>query len=614
MLAIAIRLAWVLAVPTVPVSDFAMYRESANYLSEFGHLDGGFIYMPGFVALLAWIKDAGGGLLAQKLLGVAAGGLGAGSIFAVAYKLIDDDPNRPPSAADAPAWRRVCPCPHAAVTGLGFALWPAGVAMSSVVGTDMPAAALLGLALALLVTLGPRRPFAAAIAFGAAMGLAAWVRAVALPLSALAAGYWIARRQKPRRVAALTAAGVAATLVVLLPWGIRHVRQSGALYFTDDHGGITALIGANPNSEGTYTRALNRMFKDVTGRSVLDEPHHETDRAAFAIAREWFRFEPGYALGLATLKADRLFDPEHRLLYWSIFRPGVLVGRPAAWFAARRDGIVRFADRFGLAVAGLALAGIAAAAARRRWRLLALVPFQLAFVATYALFFAEPRYRLPIEMLAFPFAAVALGELAGLARAGLERSRSDLVHAARALVPALLLVVVWRFAWPAMLQGGTGLRARHRWAVSEVQLDHRARLLLWAPVPPLAPESPLAGSPEGVRVRTDGRAPTALRLRTAGGPIPAGRYALSFRVEAPAGGHVTLAGTGVDLDPGDARVVQAEVSHPGGPLTLSASTVGPVGGSLWFGEATMRTVRDMPTPEPQPYGDGQQALGKTSEH
>ena len=32
-LATAARLGWVLAVPTVPVSDFAMYRESANYLS-----------------------------------------------------------------------------------------------------------------------------------------------------------------------------------------------------------------------------------------------------------------------------------------------------------------------------------------------------------------------------------------------------------------------------------------------------------------------------------------------------------------------------------------------------------------------------------------------------
>jgi len=615
VLAIGVRIAWVLAVPTVPVSDFAMYRESANYLSEFGHLDPGFIYMPGFVAVLAWIKDAGGGLLAQKLLGVAAGGLGAGSMFAVAFKLVDDDrrwdPQRVPDpprrarsgealapprdqdpGADAPAWRRICPCPYAAMTALAFALWPAGLAMSSVVGTDMPAASLLAFALALLVTLGPRRPWAAAIAFGAAMGLCAWVRAVALPLTALAAGYWLARRHKLLRAAALTAVGVAATLVVLLPWGIRHARQSGALYFTDDHGGITALIGANPNSEGTYTRALNRMFKDVTGRSVLDEPHHETDRAAFAIAREWFRFEPGYAIGLGTLKADRLFDPEHRLLYWSIFRPGVLVGRPAVWFAARHDGIVRFADRFGLAAAGLALAGIAAALARRRWSLLVLVPFQLAFVATYALFFAEPRYRLPIEMLAFPFAAFALGELAALVRAAVRKSRAELVHAAKAVGPALVVVVVWRLAWPAILDFGTGLRARHRWAVTEAAVDGRQRLLMWAPVPPLAAESPLAGSPEGVHVRTDGQRATALRLRLGSGPLPAGRYGLHFRLEATASpASMTLAGKTLEVPAGAPATFDAEIDHPGGPLTLSATVAGPAPGSLWISEAKLESLR-----------------------
>jgi hypothetical protein len=105
VLAIGVRIAWVLAVPTVPVSDFAMYRESANYLSEFGHLDPGFIYMPGFVAVLAWIKDAGGGLLAQKLLGVAAGGLGAGSMFAVAFKLVDDDRRWDPQRVPDPPRR-----------------------------------------------------------------------------------------------------------------------------------------------------------------------------------------------------------------------------------------------------------------------------------------------------------------------------------------------------------------------------------------------------------------------------------------------------------------------------------------------------------------------------
>jgi 4-amino-4-deoxy-L-arabinose transferase-like glycosyltransferase len=591
-LAFAVRLAWVLAVPTVPVSDFAMYRESANYLSEFGHLDPGFIYMPGFVVVLAWVKSAGGALLAEKMIGVLAGTVGAAAVFAIALGLVDDaDASADRTAASSghrAAWRRVCPCPNAVAAALIFALWPAGVAMSSVVGTDVPAAALLALALALLVTLGPRRPTLAAIAFGVTLGLAAWIRAVALPLSALAFLYWWAARQRLRRAALLTAAGVAATLIVLSPWAIRHVRHSGTLYFTDDHGGITALIGANPNSEGTYTRALNQMFKDVTGKSVLDEPHRETDRAAYAMAREWFRFEPGYALGLAALKADRLFDPEHRLLYWSILRPGVLVGRPAAWFAARRDAIVRFADAFGLTLAGLALAGVAAAVVRRRWPLLILVPFQLAYVATYATFFAEPRYRLPIEFLALPFVALALGEIAAAARAAMARSRVDLVHAAKALGPALVVVVVWRFAWPALLERGTALRARHRWAVSEAVVDGARRLLLWAPAPPLAAQSPLAGSAEGVHVRAGAAAaPTALRVRLGGGPLPAGKYALRFRLESASGAaRFWLGGKTGDVVAGTPAPFEAEIDHPGGPLTLAAATAG---SAIWIGEATVKS-------------------------
>jgi hypothetical protein len=378
-----------------------------------------------------------------------------------------------------------------------------------------------------------------------------------------------------------------ATLLVLLPWGLRQHRASGHLYFTDDHGGVTALIGANPNSEGTYTRALNRMFKDVTGKSVLDEPHRETDRAAYAIAREWFRFEPGYALGLATLKADRLFDPEHRLLYWSILRPGVLVGRPAAWFAARRDGIVRFADRFGLAIAGLTLAGIAAALARRRWRLLILIPFQLAYVATYATFFAEPRYRLPIELLALPFVALARGELAAGARAAIGRSRVGLMHAAKALGPALVVVIVWRFAWPALLDWGTAMRARHRWAVAEVEVDGGRRLLMWAPAPPLAAASPLAGSPEGVHVRGVEGKPTALRLRLGGGPLAAGKYALHLRLEAASGSaRLTLAGKEAVVVAGTPATFDAQIDHPGGPLALSAATDG---SPIWIGEATIKS-------------------------
>ena len=131
-----------LSVPTVPVSDFAMYRESANYLSEFGRLDPGFIYMPGFVALLAAIKNLGGDLLAQKLLGVFFGAWArrgcSSSPGGSSTKRLDVQRGRRRREAAPSRWRRLCPCPHAALATAIYALWPAGVAMSSVVGTDVP--------------------------------------------------------------------------------------------------------------------------------------------------------------------------------------------------------------------------------------------------------------------------------------------------------------------------------------------------------------------------------------------------------------------------------------------------------------------------------------------
>jgi hypothetical protein len=631
LLATAVRLCWVLAVPTVPVSDFAMYRESANHLSELGSLDSGFIYMPGFVALLAWIKDMGGDLLAQKMLGVFFGGLGAAGLFVATLALFDlsRDPEGvpvPPRDGLRPAepgyagttsgsgrWARGwLPCPVAAVATLVYALWPAGVATASVVGTDVPAAALVAAALACLGVLGPRRPWAAALAFGAVMGLAAWLRAVALPLTALSAGYWLARRVPPKRVAALAAAAVGATLLVLAPWGVHHLRQTGELYFTDDHGGITALIGANPNSQGTYTRALNQMFRDLHGHSVLDQPHRQVDREAYALAREWTRFEPAYSLGLGIMKAERLFEPEQRLLYWPLFRPGVLVGRPAAWFQSRREAIGELADRFGVAVVALALAGVGIAAARRRRQALALVPFQLALAATYTIFFAEPRYRLPIEMLAFPFVALTLVEVGRAGGALGRRAWPALRASASPFAAALALIVVWHFGWPALLDAGARLRARHRWAATEWRVAGHPRLCKWRPTGLLPAISPVEGAPSGVRLRAGGGAsPTTAAVELGGGPLAGGTYALHLRVE-PDGAPVQLRILGQDGTDGTVGAVGAVGSvgavgppvpasvdlllhHAGGPLRLTATLSSPAPASVWISEVTLD-----PVPDPAP--------------
>jgi hypothetical protein len=96
----------------------------------------------------------------------------------------------------------------------------------------------------------------------------------------------------------------------------------------------------------------------------------------------------------------------------------------------------------------------------------------------------------------------------------------------------------------AVIDWGAGLRARHRWAICEAELDGHKRLLLWARQAPVAGRSPLAGAPEGVSVRDGGAAPIALRLRLGGGPLPPGRYAIEFPLEAGAGEaiHAELAG------------------------------------------------------------------------
>src|SRR5262245_66489725 len=97
-----------------------MYLESADYLVANGALDPEFLYMPGYVLLLAGVRALGGGLLAAKLIGVAAGGVATAACYGTAFALFNRASARP--------------------AGLLAALWPAGIAVSSVTGTDLPAA------------------------------------------------------------------------------------------------------------------------------------------------------------------------------------------------------------------------------------------------------------------------------------------------------------------------------------------------------------------------------------------------------------------------------------------------------------------------------------------
>ncbi|HVR63240.1 MAG TPA: glycosyltransferase family 39 protein, partial [Polyangia bacterium] len=481
-LATALRVAWVLAVPSRPVGDFALYLESAAHLLEHGAFDPAFIYMPGYVVVLAGVQALGGGVLAAKLLGAVVGGLGAWPIAGLGMRLFAWTERGPgPSAVRRGRDRE--PSSHESqlvdrragvIAGALYAVWPAGIAVASVTGTDMPAGVLLVTAVYQLVRWREERPWRAAILFGLVSGLAATVRAVAAPLAALSLVYWLASGTRPARAAALAAAGCAVAFLVLLPWGIRNQRRYGELFFTDSHGGHTALVGANPDTDGVYSRSLNLLFWKGTGFKLFDEPHRASDRAAYDLAAAWARFEPAYAAGLVVAKADRLLGSERPLLYWPVYRQGVLGGGRRAWFDAHRAPIEALVEAFWYALVALSVGGVVLAGARRRWPALALLLFPLALAALYATFFSEWRYHLAIVVFLFPFAGAALAEATEVRRP----------RALRPLVAAALAVALLFAGWPWLVAAGTRLRDRHRWAVTVCDVNQRSRLCAWKPAQP----------------------------------------------------------------------------------------------------------------------------------
>jgi hypothetical protein len=598
-LATGLRLTWVLLVPTRPVGDFAMYLESAAHLVAHGQLDPEFVYMPGYVLLLALVKTLGGGLLAAKVVGAVLGGLAAGAVHGIARGLWDD---RAGLAA-----------------GLLYTFWPAGIAVGSVAGTDLPAAALIAGACFFLVRSGPRRPLLAAALFGATMGAAAWIRAVAMPLAVLSAFYFLADpervpavrrdadgRGQPasghapfwapaagwRQVAARTAVACLSATVVLAPWAVRNRLRYGETFFTDSHGGLTALVGANPNSDGRYSRSLNRLFAEVTGHRLLAEPHRLADRESYALAAEFTRFEPLYALGLVVTKAERLLASERPLLYWPLYRAGVLPDPPAGWFARHRAGIEGLADAFYYLVVAAALFGLADAALARRWVALAFIPLQLALIGIYALFFAEVRYSLPIVVLLFPAAGAGLVALVRLVRGG----ASKVVAAPLALRLAPVACVF--IGWALLTRAGAWLRDGHRWAAHLCHVEGRPAVCKWRRAQPGAGDSGVRGVWNGV----------GLALRPGAGAraevvLPPGRYRVSAALDlapvpaAVPGGTASLAAASsqvplplatlvADSRAGDVERVDLQVDHPGGPLRLELNAAPDAASAahLWLGE------------------------------
>ncbi len=418
LLATALRVVWVLKVPTIAVGDFAMYRESAHYLAEHGRLDSGFIYMPGLVLLLAAVHALGGEILAAKLLGALFGGLAAAPLYVLtAHVMLVRASEREPRAHDDGRWlgRVVTASPAAFAATLLYAVWPAGIALASVVGTDVPAGALLLLAFALLFAWGREHPLRAAIAFGAAMGLAAYFRAVALPLGVLSAGVLVVHPRERAGGGLADGAGAGHHLAGAVSVGGAQPAQQRRAALHRQPRRHHGADGELPQQRGDLRALAEHDVPRAGGRPFLSVGAAPRDRPD--------RVRHGEAVDRVSAGVDRRHDgAADRAAVRAGARVAVLVGVPARvlprhladWFGVWRRDVTTWVDDYYLVFVALVVVGIGFASAERRWAMAVPIACGLMLVATYALFVAEPRYRVTTEMLLFPAAGLGLARLVRL--------------------------------------------------------------------------------------------------------------------------------------------------------------------------------------------------------
>ena len=316
-----LRLAWIGAVPTLPVADFENAHRSAMALAQ-GRFEAPPLIEVGsplLFGLVYWLF--GPNLLAAKLLNLGLSLATALLLFVVARRALGE--------------------PEARVALLLVAIWPAQIMMSSVLASEMACGLAVFGALALLVPASSREPSPRALAAaGGLLGLACAMRTVAVLLPAAAVAWWLAsvHKGRPGRLggAALLVGGFAlvAGLYLGLRWtlyGIPLARSSSP---------VPILAGANVEARGMW----NQKDEDLGYRLLDQYGPAGAGRAALRIALERIRANPRGFVRLLFEKYDVLWADDTYGVQWSTVRLGP--GRLGQLLWARRSRLYGLAQLF----------------------------------------------------------------------------------------------------------------------------------------------------------------------------------------------------------------------------------------------------------------------------
>lgn len=339
LLALSLRMIFMLAVPVTPDSDSAWYLLRAQEMaSGMGYQERGHptaFWPVGYPALLAGsILVAGPALTGPLILNLLAAAAITALIGAMAQGL--------------GASRN-----QALLAMLLYAVYPAHIVYTGVLAAETTSTAVLMAGVAALI-LGRGRADMALLA-GLLLGLATLMRPQSMFVCmALIPMMWLALRAFGwRRAFATMALAMIGMAVVVAPWTMRNQARLGAPVLVSTNGGIALQAGANDLATGGYFQVEKSPIWAQTGLSFDQRVEHqvEMDKRLRRMATDWIAENPGRWVQLGFRKVFLLWAKDTDA-FWALHASHP--DRAGLWRLAQAANQLFFWSILGLAAVGFA--------------------------------------------------------------------------------------------------------------------------------------------------------------------------------------------------------------------------------------------------------------------
>lgn len=302
LVALAARLAFVLPVRPLPVSDFGWYFDRAiGIVQGLGYTLHGYptaLWPPGWPYVLAGIvKVFGPSVLAGEIFQSIGNALTAGVVFLIGRELF----GRASGIA----------------AGIAYAVLPSAVEWCATLASEPLYTLLWALATYIWVSRSPRQLGWFALS-GIILGMDAIVRPSALLYWIVPLAYVLLMRREREQFRAWTTAMavcVACMMLTISPLIVRNYRVFGTLVIVSNNGGVSLYEGNNPQSSGTDSR-----LSDPRIQKLLDDPRTEAkaDQLASALALRYIQSHPKRELLLVLRRIKVLYSRDDSVIRFTL--------------------------------------------------------------------------------------------------------------------------------------------------------------------------------------------------------------------------------------------------------------------------------------------------------